>query len=57
MGGPHAMSGPSRQEIIQALAGSFGANEVNQAINALLEDGQVYSTSDDDHFKSISSNH
>jgi len=42
--------GIARQEIVAALSGTWTAPRVAQAIGYLVADGQIFTTSDDDHF-------
>lgn len=48
---PDTESGVSISTVVARLA-SFDANEVRRAVAALAEEGQLYSTIDEDHFKS-----
>jgi len=45
-------NGLHRNEVVHLLQGSFSAADVNNAIQFLVNEGHVYSTIDDDHFRS-----
>lgn len=46
--------GCSRDNIMRALEVQFSRDEINKAIEFVNEEGHVYTTSDDDHFKATS---
>eukprot|EP00762_Andalucia_godoyi_P001079 ANDGO_02107.mRNA.1 Replication factor A protein 2 len=45
--------GPSRTDIQQAMQSRMNSDQVNSALEFLLEDGQLFTTIDDHHFKLI----
>lgn len=45
--------GASRQEVLQSLRGRFSDADVNQALHHLLENSSIFTTTDEEHFKSI----
>lgn len=47
--------GIGRDELFQQLASRMSKNDVNASLTFLSEDGHIYSTTDDDHFKTTDS--
>ncbi|KAF4664746.1 replication factor A protein 2 [Perkinsus chesapeaki] len=45
------MAAFSRQQVIMRFNTRFSMDEINQMLQALTDDGQLYTTEDDDHFK------
>ncbi|KAF4688518.1 replication factor A protein 2 [Perkinsus olseni] len=41
----------SRQQVLMRFSTRFHHDEINQLLQALTDDGQLYTTDDDDHFK------
>lgn len=52
---PDAQNGISRRDLAQSLGGQIPMAEINHSINELLESNMIYSTIDEDHFRSIDS--
>jgi replication factor A2 len=38
-------------QLVQALSGSYSENQVRTAVTKLVEEGHLYSTIDEEHFK------
>lgn len=47
--------GISRDEVYQQLAGRLAKNDINEALEFLSNEGHIYTTTDDDHFKTTDS--
>ena len=44
-----------RDEVYQQLAGRLAKNDINEALEFLSNEGHIYTTTDDDHFKTTDS--
>ena len=48
---PASESGPRIDQIISKMAGNFNERQVREAVEFLSNEGHVYSTLDEDHFR------